>query len=97
MKELELKPKYTEIQKLFDYCIKNGINAELEPCCDGYKICFPNGTDFVQHRYSYGGEIGFVEPAIGCRLDYKIASLKQAKNLVKYHKDRLNRRTDNEK
>ena len=38
MKELELKPKYTEIQELYDYCLKTGVNAEIEPMFDGYAI-----------------------------------------------------------
>ena len=96
MKETELKPKYAEIKKLFDYCIKIGINAEIVKLYDGYIIVFPNASDFIQHQYSYGGEIGYVEPLIGCRLDCTAISLKQAKALVRYHKDQLNRRADNE-
>lgn len=96
MKETELKPKYAEIQKLYHYCISLGIKAKLEELFDGYKICFPDGSDFIQHQYSYGGEYGFVEPAIRSRLDYSEISLDQAKALVRYHKERLNRRADNE-
>ena len=96
MKETELKPKYVEIQMLYHYCISLGIKANLEELYDGYKICFPNGGDFVQHQYSYSGERGCVEPAIFSRLDYQGISLDQAKALVRYHKVRLNRRSDNE-
>lgn len=96
MKETELKPKHSEIRELYDYCITIGINAELKPMYDGYAIRFVNGGDFVQHFVSYGHDIGCVEPAIGCRLDYTAVPLKNAKALVKYHKERLNRRVDNE-
>lgn len=91
MKETELKPKYAEIQKLFDYCIKIGINAEIVKLYDGYIIVFPNASDFIQHQYSYGGDVGCVEPLIGCGLDCTAVSLKRAKALVKYYKERLNK------
>lgn len=91
MKETELKPKYAEIQELYDYCIRIGINAKLEPSFDGYAIRFADGGDFVQHYGSYGCNVGCVEPAIGCRLDYTAVPLKNAKALVKYHKERLNK------
>ena len=97
MKEAELKPKYTEIQKLFDYCIKIGINAKLETLYDGYAIRFTNCYDFVQHNWSYGSSVGCVEPAIGCRLDYTAVKLKNAKALVRYHKDRLNKEDTDER
>jgi hypothetical protein len=96
MKEPELKPKYAEIRKLYRYCLTIGINAELEPMFDGYAIRFVSGGDFIQHLGSYGHDIGCVEPAIGCRLDYTAVPLKNAKALVKHHKERLNRRSDNE-
>ena len=95
MKETELKPKYAEIQELYDYCIKIGINARIHTLYDGYILVFPNASDFVQHQYSYGSRVGCVEPLILSRLDCTAVSLKQAKALVKYHKDRLNRRADN--
>lgn len=91
MNETELKPKYAEIQKLYDYCIKIGINAKIINLYDGYKISFPNGDNFVQHQYSYASDFGYVEPAICCKRDYTPVSLKQAKALVRYHKDRLNK------
>lgn len=91
MKETELKPKYEEIQKLYSYCIKIGVAAEMTPLFDGYQICFPNGADFIQHGGSYGHDSGCVEPAIGCKWDYTAVPLKKAKALVRYHKDRLNK------
>ena len=97
MNETESQQKYTEIKKLFDYCIKIGINARLETMYDGYAILFPSGGDIVQHSWSYGSLIGYVEPAILCRRDYAAVSLKEAKAIVKYHKDRLNRRLTDER
>ena len=89
--------KYTEIQKLYDYCIKIGIDAKLEKYWDGYAIRFPNGGDFVQHEHSYGSHVGCVEPAISCRLDYTAVTLDRAKALVRYHKDRLNKEAADER
>lgn len=86
---------YKEIQMLYFYCLKHGIKAELAEFHDGYAIKFPNGGDFVQHRFSYGSHNGCVEPAIGSRLDYSAVTLKQAMGLVKRHKDRLNGGADN--
>lgn len=92
MKETWLNPKYTEIQELFKYCVKLGIDARLERFFDGYAIRFPNGDDFEQHEGSCGSSFGYVEPAISCRRDYTPVSLIMAKALVRYNKDRLNRR-----
>lgn len=92
-----MEQKYAEIQELFNYCIKIGINARITPLFDGYAIRFPNGDDFIQHSGSYGHDFGCVEPAICCRRDYTAVPLKKAKALVRYHKERLNRRPDNEK
>ena len=91
---MENKP-YQEILKLFAYCHRIGICAEIKPFVDGYKINFPNGSDFVQHCGSYGAIAGYVEPAIGSKADYTAVSLKNAKALVKRHKDRLNGGVDN--
>lgn len=91
MKENEFKHKYTEIQALFNYCIKIGIKARFETLYDGYAIRFPDGGDFVQHNGSYGSHNGCVEPAISCKLDYTAVPLKNAIALVRYHKDRLNK------
>lgn len=88
---------YNEILELYEYCNKIGVQATLEKMWDGYAIRFPCGADFVQHNGSYGSKAGFVEPAIGCKLDYTAVSLKSAKRLVEYHKNRLNRRAEDGK
>ena len=80
---------YKEIIKLYRYCEKLSIPAVLEPMFDGFAIRFPSGGDFIQHRGSYGCLAGCVEPAIGSRLDYTAVELKNAKALVKRHKERL--------
>ena len=85
-----MKEKYEEIIKLFDYCMKIGVDCVLERMGDGYALRFNNGGDIVQHYYSYGSEVGCVEPAIYSRLDYTPVTLKNAKALVKRHRDRLN-------
>ena len=82
--------KYTEIIELYEYCKKIGVHAKMYPLYDGFCIRFENGGDFVQHHGSYGSGCGCVEPAIGCRLDYKAVPLENAKSLVKRHKARLN-------
>lgn len=81
--------KYKEIHELYRYCEKLSISAILEPMFDGFAIRFPNGGDFIQHRGSYGCNSGCVEPAIGSQLDYTAVPLKNAKLLVKRHKERL--------
>jgi hypothetical protein len=75
--------KYKAILDLYRYCEKLSIPAMLEDLHDGYAIRFPNGGDFVQHKYSYGAERGCVEPAIGCRVDFSPVSLEKAKGLVR--------------
>ena len=92
----DLALQYAEIRKLYRYCLTIGISAELEPMFDGYAIRFVGGGYFIQHCGSYGHNSGCVEPSIGCRLDYTAVPLKSAKSLVRYHKERLNRRADNE-
>lgn len=82
--------KYTEIIELYDYCKKIGVHATLSELYDGYKIEFANGGDVIQHRLSYGAEDGCVEPAIRSRLDYTAVPLKNAKQLIRRHKERLN-------
>lgn len=87
----ELKPcPYMEILALYEYCKKIGINAILESFFDGYVIRFPNGSDFIQHGWSYGSKNGCVEPAIGSKLDYTAVPLDNAKRLVYRHKEKLN-------
>lgn len=84
---------YEEILELCRYCQSIGLEATLQPLHDGYKICFNNGSDIVQHKYSYRSDEGYVEPAIGSRADYMGIPLKNAKAIVKYHKDRLNKKS----
>lgn len=84
--------KYPEIKALYRYCFKHGIPCNIQPLCDGYKIIFPSGGDFVQHEYSYGSSRGCVEPAIGCRADYTAVTLRNAKEIVRRHKSKLMRR-----
>lgn len=97
MEQTESNTKYKEIQKLYEFCVKIGVAAEIQQMYDGFHLGFPNGDDFVQHKYSYGSNCGCVEPAIGCRKDYTAVSLNAAKSLVKYHKERLNRRATDER
>ena len=54
--------KYQEIVKLYQWCKENGIICTMESLWDGFKITFIDGSDVVQHRYSYGSERGCVEP-----------------------------------
>ena len=96
IRDIELNKQYSEIIALYKYCKDIGVNAQLAKVYDGYMICFPSGGDFVQHEFSYGSKTGYVEPAIGCRLDYTAVDLEKAKWLVRYHKDRLNKEIRNE-
>jgi hypothetical protein len=83
--------KYKKILKLHTYCEKTGVECHLEKLYDGYAIRFNNGGDFIQHKGSYGCNVGCVEPAIGSRLDYSAVPLKNAIALVSRHKDKLNK------
>lgn len=82
--------KYPEILSLYGYCKEIGINATLEELRDGYKILFSSGGDIAQHANSYGGGLGYVEPAIGCKIDYTSVELKKAKRLLRKNKIKLN-------
>ena len=74
--------KYKEIWELKRYCEKICVDCTIERMFDGWAIRFnKSGGDFVQHFGSYGSDCGCVEPAIGCRLDYRAVTLKQAKGL----------------
>ena len=75
--------EYKEINELYDFCVKHKIKARFESLYDGYAIRFPNGGDIKQHRYSYGSAKGFLEPAIGCAIDYTPVPIVLAKLLVK--------------
>jgi hypothetical protein len=83
--------KYREIVKLYEYCKKIGVNVEISPMFGGFCIKFENGGDVIQHLGSYGRDCGCVEPAIGSRLDYTAVPLKNAKALIRRHKEKLNR------
>ena len=89
MEPVKDRTQYREIVALYAYCEELGIPASLKEFLDGYAIRFANGSDFVQHFGSYGAKAGYVEPAIGCELDYTAVALDQAKALVEQHKDRL--------
>lgn len=82
--------KYNEIIKLYKYCEKIGVHAEISPLLGGFCIRFKNGGDVIQHDGSYGRDCGCVEPAIGSRLDYTAVPLKNAKSLIRRHKEKLN-------
>ena len=82
--------KYKEIVELYEYCGKIGVHAEISPMFDGFCIRFKNGGNFIQHGGSYGRDCGCVEPAIGSRLDYTAVTLKNAKRLLRRHKEKLN-------
>ena len=83
--------RYREILKLYKYCQKTGVECKLEKLFDGYAIRFNSGGDFIQHRGSYGCDCGCVEPSIGSRLDYTAVPLKNAIELVRRHKEKLNK------
>ena len=82
--------KYNEIIELYEYCQKIGVHAHISPMLGGFCILFKNGGDVVQHDGSYGRDCGCVEPAIGSRLDYTAVPLKNAKALIRRHKEKLN-------
>ena len=81
--------KYYEIWALWAYCKRHDIPAEMEPLFDGWKLVFPNESDFVQHEFSYMSIRGDLEPAIGCEDDYSPVSLEKAEALVLKHRKRL--------
>lgn len=80
---------YFEIWALWNYCKRQDIPAEIESLFDGWKLVFPNGDDFVQHEYSYMGDTGALEPAIGCEDDFSPVTLEAAKVLVLKYRKRL--------
>lgn len=92
---LDSSVKYTEICALFHFCADLGIKCTIESLHDGYAVRFPDGSDFAQHRGTYGGTEGCVEPAIGDdEFDYSAVGLNLAKELVKKYKGKLSRRKD---
>lgn len=81
--------KYYEIWALWAFCKHQDVPAEIVPLFDGWKLVFPNGDDFVQHEFSYMGDSGALEPAIGCEDDFSPVMLNEAKVLVLKHRQRL--------
>lgn len=73
---------YTEILELYNWCIGHSIPCRIDSCWNGYKITFPDGSDFVQHEGSYGSSRGCVEPA-GFSLSYEPVTIEEAKELLK--------------
>ena len=88
---LNTEEEYKEILELHKYCKKIGVHTELRRLYDGYHILFKNGGDVIQHRYSYGSACGYVEPTFGSDWDYSAVSLQKAKELIRRHKDKLNK------
>lgn len=85
--------KYTEILKLRKFCEKIGVEVQLERLYGGYALIFNNGADFIQHQFSFGNDVGCVEPGgISEKLDYTAVPLEKAKALVRYYKDKLNKK-----
>ena len=89
------KEKYRSILKLKEYCDELGIECKLSTMFDGYRIDFRNG-DVIQHEYSYGADEGCVEFAIGCKADYTAVTLKNAKAIIKRHKEKMIKENANE-
>lgn len=81
--------EYKEIHELYKFCVKKGINADFGEFMGGFIIVFPDGGDFVQHKYSHGSEQGYIEPAIGSEWDYTAVSLAEAKCLVRKYRKKL--------
>ena len=74
---------YTEIRKLYSWCKANGIPCTIEPLFDGFKICFIDNADVIQHQYSYGAKNGCVEPAgIDDEIDYTAVPLTEMEKIL---------------
>lgn len=74
---------YDEIRRLRSWCVANGIPCTIEPLFDGFKICFADGADVIQHQYSYGAENGCVEPAgIDDEVDYSAVPLVEMEKIL---------------
>lgn len=94
-KALDSSVEYTEICALYHFCVDLGIKCTIERLYDGYAVRFPDGSDFAQHRSTYGGTEGCVEPAIGdAECDYSAVGLNLAKELVKKYKGKLEGRKE---
>lgn len=73
--------KYQEIVELYQWCKENGIACTLVQLFDGYQIRFLDGSDIIQHRYSYGAEYGCVEPA-GLEKSFTAVDVKTMKKIL---------------
>lgn len=74
---------YNEIRKLYYWCRANGIPYTIEPLFDGFKICFVDGADIVQHRISYGANNGCVESSgIDKKIDYSAVPLVEMEKIL---------------
>lgn len=74
---------YVEIAKLYSWCKEQGISCTLNPLFDGYKLEFLDGSDFIQHKWSYESMRGRVEPAgIDEYYDYSGIDLEKAKEII---------------
>ena len=83
--------EYREIIELYVFCAENQMEVKLRPLWEGHKLEFANGSDFVQHRTSYGSDRGCVEPAGVCNeKDYTAVTLEEAKELVLRNRQKLN-------
>ena len=72
---------YQEIIKIYQWCKEKGISCTMESLFDGYKICFPDGADIIQHQYSYRAADGYVEPA-GLEKSYEPVSMEEIKKIL---------------
>ena len=72
---------YNEIIELYKWCKDQGISCELTELFDGYQINFYDGSDIVQHKYSYGSERGCVEPC-GMERSYTPVDLNTIKEIL---------------
>lgn len=74
---------YNEIRILYSWCKEKGISCTIEPLFDGFKICFADGADIVQHQFIYGAENGCVEPAgIDDEVDYSAVPLIEMEKIL---------------
>ena len=74
---------YNEIRKLYYWCRANGIPCTIEPLFDGFKICFADGADIIQHQYSYGAKNGCVESSgIDNKVDYSAIPLVEMEKIL---------------
>lgn len=89
---------YDEIKELKEYCDIIGVRATLEdyPKFNGYALLFNNGSDCIQHDWSYGSKNHRVEFGYTGQeeVDFKETTLENAKAFVKKYKKILNTREE---